>query len=326
MADIGATKTVLALYRQEGEGLVLEREERFLNALFQGIYEVCEAFLKKDDKIEAACLALAAPIRGRVIKLTNLSWVIDADLFKERLSIPNVFLINDLKASAFGLLTIGPNAYYTLQQGKVFPFENKALISPGTGLGEALLFFDGKGYVPSATEGGHTDFAARNEKEFALFKFLQAKFSHVSVERVVSGLGFVNLYKFLVEGEGRAETLQVKEEMFKRDPAQVITQFGLEGGCEVCVEVVSWFSSLLGAEAGNLALKTMALGGVFLGGGIPRKILEALKKREFLEAFLAKGRFSNLLKDIPVAVVLEEKTTTLGAVLYAQKCLSTKAS
>ncbi|MBS0585420.1 MAG: glucokinase [Verrucomicrobia bacterium] len=318
--DVGGTKTVFALYQEEGKKLTLVRKERFLNSDFENLFQMGHLFLGKEE-VDVACLAVAAPISKRSVTLTNLAWVIDADLFKETFGFKSVFLINDLKASAYGLSVLGPRDYCLLQRGKTVLYENKVLISPGTGLGEALLFFDGKEYLPSATEGGHTDFPATNEREFRLFQFLQKKFSHVSIERILSGPGFMLLYQFLVEVEGFSPKKEVEETMKKEDPSKVITKFGIEGSCFLCQEVLSLFTSILGKEAGNLALKAMALSGVFLGGGIPPKILSALKKDNFLSGFLAKGRFSDLLKDVPVAVVLEENTVINGAALYAQKSL-----
>jgi glucokinase len=226
--------------------------------------------------------------------------------------------LNDLEASAYGLRQLRKEELLLLQTGERKAQGNQALVSAGTGLGEAGLFWDGKSHHPFACEGGHCDFSVRNEEEIALFQYLKRKFEHVSAERVVSGPGLLNLFQFLIE-TGRCElSMEVKREMEKKDPAKVISDWGSQGKDKACAAALDWFVSAYGAEAGNVALKFLSLGGLYIGGGIAPHILDRLKNGPFLSSFLDKGRFKELLQTIPIWVVLNDDTALQGAAFYAE--------
>lgn len=317
--DIGGTKTLLALYENQGKGFVELRREKFNSHNHETFSEIVERFLVgEQEPPQKACFGIAGPVKNGVCHTTNLPWEIDAHKLSEKFSIPQVSLLNDLEANAYGLKTLKKKDFYTLNQGEPILEANQGLISAGTGLGEAPIFFvDGK-HIPSPSEGGHVDFAPRNELELELIRYLWEKFGHASYERVLSGQGLVNLYHFLLEVKHNRREKVVVEAMQKEDPAKVISRLGLLGECQVCQQALKWFCDLYGAEAGNFALKSYARGGVYIGGGIAPKILPELKKGEFMKSFMAKGRFSDFLSLVPVYVVLEEETALKGAAFYAR--------
>ena len=305
IGDIGGTKTNLALFETK-RPLSLIREETFPSANYGGLREIIDQFLAKEEKVEAACFGIAGPVRqGRVVA-TNLPWVIDQKQLQEKLHIDQVYLLNDLEANAYGICTLGEEEFFVLNKGEKGVIGNQALISAGTGLGQAGLFFDGKTHIPFACEGGHTDFAPRNQQEIDLLLFAQKKFGHVSYERILSGPGFPLLHEFLHKKEIDFGT---------DDPAKVITEKASTD--PICKEVMRLFVSIYGAEAGNLALKFLPFSGIYIGGGIAPKILDHTKKGAFMEAFVDKGRFNELLSSIPVKVILNDKTALLGACEYA---------
>lgn len=319
VGDIGGTKTVLALYELNNNKLSKKQEKRFPSKDHKSLEDIIQLFLPKDrKKIDAACFGIAGPIKNQMVKTTNLPWVIQAKKIQKKFSCKKVFLINDLLANAYGLSVLKPKQFFCLHKGKKNKKANQALISAGTGLGEASLFFTGDRTMPSPSEGGHTDFSPRDKREVELFFYLQKRFGHVSWERVLSGQGFCHLYEFLESQGYKKQTALEKKLLKEQDMAKVITELGLKGKSALCKETVDWFVSLYGAEAGNFALKIMAKGGVYLGGGIAPKILPALKKKTFLQSFLQKGRFRALLKDFPIYVVLEEKTALLGSLQYCR--------
>jgi len=304
--DIGGTKTHLALY----EGSRLVKDEKFHSHEFLGLAEIIRKF--HSGKIDKACFGVAGPVRDGHCKTTNLPWVIDAKELSSELKISHVSLINDLEATAWGIRCLKPNEFITLNEGTLQK-GNQAVIAAGTGLGEAGLYWDGNEHRPFSCEGGHTDFAPSNEQEIALWQYLKKKYGHVSYERVLSGPGLEHLFWFLVENKNRKERLEGEE------IPRLITEKGLSGESKTCGEVLDWFASLYGAEAGNLALKFLAVGGVFIGGGIVPKIIEVLQQGSFMKAFTGKGRFDVLLKSIPVKVILNENTALLGAAEFARR-------
>lgn len=318
--DIGGTKTLLAIYSGEGKKWTLEREQRYISRDYPNLEEIITAFLQEGKgDVSAACFGIAGPIKEGVAKATNLPWVVNAKNIQKQFKIPNTYLINDLKANAYGIQTLSEKDFYVLNEGKEIEGENRALVSAGTGLGEAPIIFHSGELIPTASEGGHADFAPRDDLEIALLKSLQSKFGHVSTERVLSGLGLENLYRFII-GEGIEKPLaEVKDAMQRENPGHVITDFALKGKCRACGRTVKWFSSLYGAEAGNFALKVMAVGGVYIGGGIAPKILPFLKEGDFLAAFKNKGRFAELLEEIPIRVILDENTALKGAAFFCEK-------
>ena len=315
-ADIGGTKTHLALYRKEGDSSSLCYEKKYSSQGASSLEEIVEAFQKeKPVPIEKACFAIAGPIVNQTCKATNLPWEIDASNLEKNLKIPKVVLINDLEANAYGLRMLRKAQFYEINKGKAIE-GNQALISAGTGLGEAGLYFDGKEHIPFASEGGHTDFAPINEEQVRLFEFLRKKNTHVSDERVLSGMGFLNIYDFFL-AEGFQEEKEV-ERAEESEKAKIVTDLAKSKKSEIAEQVVRLFVQLYAQEAGNVALKYLAVGGVFIGGGIAPKILFALKKESFMQQMSDKGRFESLLRSMPVKVILEENTALLGACYFCK--------
>lgn len=316
--DIGGTSTRLALAAVEGRALRLEAVERYVSREHRGLGDIVAIFLADHPAaVERACFGIAGPIRERRVETPNLPWVIEADRLETRFGIPAVRLLNDLEANAYGVFTLGADDFAVLNLGIPAADGNAAILSPGTGLGQAGYYWDGRELQPFASEGGHADFAARNELEVALFGWLQARHGHVSYERVLSGPGLVNLYTFLRDTGRGEETDGLAAEMRASDPAAAISKAALAGRSELAVAALDLFVSILGAEAGNLALKMKATRGVYLGGGIAPKILPWLQRSGFLEAFTDKGRFRGFMEAIPVQVILNEWTALRGAALGA---------
>lgn len=306
--DIGGTKSLLGVFTDNRPVPALVSEARFENSGYSCIEDIISAFLKKNaiKGVSAICLAVACPVEDNRGTLTNLKWHIDAKAIAEKIKIPAVTLINDLAATARGSLLLPDADLHILQNGTARP-GNRALIAAGTGLGEATLFWDGKVYLPSASEGGHTDFAPRTPLETELLAHLARVYGHVSYERVLSGPGLEAIYAFLKSRNDDNARLEASE----------IAEMALEGKDKICLEALELFVSIYGAEAGNLALKTMSVGGVYIGGGIAPKILKALQSETFLKAFREKGRFEGWLSRIPVYVIMNQKTALLGAASYA---------
>jgi glucokinase len=312
--DIGGTHTRLALFERGG---MVGEEKKFLSEQYESLELVVTEFLK-GKKVKCACFGVAGPVREGKSKVTNLSWVIDAKKMSQNLQIPSVYLLNDLEANAYGLKALKKEELFLLHQGKK-QIGNQALIAAGTGLGEAGLFWDGSAHRPFACEGGHTDFAPQTELEVELFLYLRKKFGHVSYERVISGPGLHQLFLFLVETGRQKWNPLVRKEMEKNDPARVISEWGRENRDPACSFALDWFISLYGAEAGNMALKFLSLGGFYVGGGIAPQILESMKKGKFHAAFIDKGRFKELLDSIPIWVVLNDNAALLGAAQYMER-------
>ena len=311
--DIGGTNTRLALF--EGGKLVGE-EKKFPSQKYPSLEKIIAEFLQ-GKRVEKACLGVAGPVRDGKSKITNLPWIIDTAIISKTLNIPTVHLLNDLEANAHGLKVLKKDELFVLHPGKV-QIGNQALIAAGTGLGEAGLFWDGKKHRPFACEGGHTDFAPRNELEIELLLYLKKKFGHVSYERVVSGPGLQNLFEFLIDTGKESLTSALKEEMSQRDPSRVISEWGCQDKDRACVRAVEWFISLYGAEAGNMALKFFAIGGFYLGGGIAPHMAQKIKEGRFHASFVDKGRFRELLESIPIWIVMNDNAALLGAANYLE--------
>jgi glucokinase len=252
------------------------------------------------------------------VQTTNLPWRIDADALMAQFSFTHCALLNDLEATAYGLPALEAEDLLTLQAGSADAAGNLAVIAAGTGLGEAGLFWDGKHHHPFATEGGHTSFSPSNTLEFALLRHLQRQFRHVSWERIVSGMGLVSLHDFLRDYRHREVPDWLVDEIRNGDAAAVISNAA--GRDELCAETMQLFVRLYGAEAGNLSLKVMSRGGLYLGGGIAPKILPMLQTGDFLEAFLNKGRMRHLLEAMPVRVILNDRAALYGPALHAAQC------
>ncbi|HEY2861158.1 MAG TPA: glucokinase [Terracidiphilus sp.] len=317
--DVGGTKVHLALYDFTNGKLDHRREERFPAREYSGLEAIVKEFLG-GDKATAACFGVPGPVRDGRLRLTNLPWTLDSREIAAHLGIDHVFLINDLEANGYGIAELQPDQIYTLSEGDPSQIGNRALIAAGTGLGEGLLTWNGRIHVPYPSEGGHADYAPRNEDEIDLLRFLKQKYNgRISWERVVSGMGMTSIYEFLRDVRGMEVDAALAEEVGAADdPNSVITQKALSGESEICVKTMDMFVSAYGAEAGNLALKILSVGGLYLGGGIAPRILEKLKDGTFIKAFTDKGRLSQLLVNMPVRVILESRAAVLGAAAYAE--------
>ncbi|MBI5345496.1 MAG: glucokinase [Deltaproteobacteria bacterium] len=318
--DVGGTKTYLGLFIASGGKLKALDVRKYVNRDYPGLEGILEDFLPviPCSGIRSAAFGIAGPVEDKRRRLTNIPWRIDEKSIRKKLGIKRLGLLNDLAAAAWGLQVIPKKDLVTIQKGS--PQKgNAAFIAAGTGLGEAMLFWDGRRHIPGSSEGGHADFAACCPFEAELFSYLTDKFGHVSYERVLSGSGLENIYKFIKERSGREEPGRLKKR-FKEaalDMASVISDEALKGGDMDCALALDTFVSIYGREAGNLALKAMAVGGVYVGGGIAPRILKALKSRRFTGAFADKGRFKGFLRRIPIYSVLNDKTALYGAARYA---------
>lgn len=315
--DIGGTKTRLALVEVNGTHVTLKREHSYPSQSHAWFDELLDDFLAASGTRIHAALGVAGPIQGRVVQTTNLPWMIDADALQQRFGFLSCHLLNDLEATAWGLPALGEQDLLTLQVGAEGAAGNRAVIAAGTGLGEAGLYWDGERHLPYATEGGHASFAAGNPLEFELLQHLQQRFQHVSWERVVSGMGIVSIYEFLCAYRNTQAQGDLPRQMRDGDAAAVIAQAAMHASDALCVETMQCFVRLYGAEAGNVALKLMSCGGLYIGGGIAPKILPLLQTGEFLQAFLDKGRMRHLLLDMPVKVILNDRAALYGPALYA---------
>jgi len=318
--DVGGTKTSLALYRREARGLLRNRTATYRSREHAGLDPILRDFLRGGASVERACIGVAGPVEDGRCRLTNLDWEVDEADLRRTLGVRDAYLINDLQATASSLPFLQESDRAVIQKGNPDPRGNMAVLSAGTGLGEGFLVGSGAGYIPLASEGGHVDFAPRDEREMRLHAFLRARHGRVSVERVLSGPGLHDVYRFLREEERMAEEPGIAAEVAGGEPQHAIVRHGLAGGQGACAETVRIFCSLYGAEAGNLALQYLATGGVFLGGGIAPAILTALRRGEFLSAFLDKGRMRDLLSRVPVAVILDPGAPLLGAASFAAAC------
>src|SRR3954447_4671884 len=317
--DIGGTKTVLALYEEAGDDLKQLRDETFKSKDHSSLEQILGKFLK-GEKLKAGCFGVAGAVIEGKAQTTNLTWMLDEVKLAAAIGAPRVKLLNDLEAAAYGMLHLKPDELVSLNPHADQPRKgNVAVIAAGTGLGEGMLYFDGQSHHPLASEGGHCDFAPRTDVEIDLLHYLRDKFKgHVSYERVLSGPGYMNVYEFLRDKGYHPETPSLREKLKTSEvPSATITQLGLTGEDALCLATNDLFSAIYGAESGNLALKCVAVGGVFVGGGIAPKMLKALQKGNFLEGFLDKGRFANLMKSLPVFVSLNPRAPLIGAAHYA---------
>ncbi|HWE84641.1 MAG TPA: glucokinase [Terracidiphilus sp.] len=317
--DVGGTKVHLALYDFSNGKLEHRREERFPAREYAGLEAIVREFLG-GDKATAACFGVPGPVRDGRLRLTNLPWTLDARELSLHLDIDHVFLINDLEANGYGVAELQADQIFTLSEGDPGQIGNRALIAAGTGLGEGLLTWNGRIHVPYPSEGGHADYAPRNEEEIELFRFLKLKYQgRISWERVISGMGMTNIFEFLRDARGMEVEPALAEEMQAADDGNaIITRKGLSGESEICARTLDMFVSAYGAESGNLALKVLSVGGLYLGGGIAPRLLEKLKDGTFMKAFTDKGRLSQLLINMPVRVILESRAAVLGAAAYAE--------
>ena len=317
--DIGGTSTRLALF-EAGKGTLEHAAiEQYTNREHPGLGAIVTRFRAGHaDAIDDACFGVAGPVIDGHVETPNIPWVVDAAALGREVGLASVVLINDLVANAQGIFQLEPADFAPLAPGAPGSAGNVAVISAGTGLGEAGMYWDGRAHHPFACEGGHADFAPRTDIEIDLLRHLRQKFDdHVSWERLVSGPGLFNIYEFLRDTGHGMEPDWLRAAIAAGDPPAVIGRAAIDGRSELCAQALDLFASTYGAEAGNLALKIMATGGVYLGGGIAPKVLTRIDPAGFLESFRAKGRLRDLLERIPVRVITNEHTALFGAARYA---------
>jgi len=312
--DIGGTHARLAFFEVADGRFQIKSCTVFPSHEFGGLDQIVGRFMAAASfQPAAACFGIAGPVRDGRVQASNLPWVVESSSLARELKLKNVILINDLEANAWGIAALQSKDLVALNPRQGSGSGNQAVISAGTGLGEAGMYWAEKSYEILASEGGHGDFAPRNELEIEMLRFLISRFGHVSTERVVSGPGLVNIFEFLCQtGRGKAPEW-LADEMSRDDPAAVISRAGIEGKCPVCEQALDIFISAYAAESGNVALRFMATGGVYLGGGIAPKLLPKLQERSFMDAFTGKGRLRSLLESIPVHVIMNDQTALLGA-------------
>jgi len=312
--DIGGTNARLAYFQPQNGRFQLVSERVFPSRDHRGLGEIVTRFLDESGtRPEAACFGIAGPVRNGRVETSNLPWVIEQSVLANQIHLAATLLINDLEASAWGIGALGIEDLVTLNPGAGSVAGNQAVVAPGTGLGEAGLFWDGSRHHVFACEGGHTDFAPRGELQIELLRFLVAKFGHVSYERILSGPGLVNVYEFLRASGCGKDSAELSAAMKAGDPAAAISQAALSGEDSLAGKALDLWIAVYGAETSNLGLKIMSTGGLFLAGGISPKILPKLKGSLFMEAFLEKGRMRALVEAMPVHVVTNEKAGLLGA-------------
>lgn len=348
--DIGGTKTNLALYEWTNERVDPIRLESFHSADYTSLEDILSEFLSpptapvvvgsdqsnvsekeglqtaSEMKVTAACFGIAGPVIDNHCETTNLPWVVDGLTIADRFAVPRVQLLNDLEATAYGILSLRPDELEVLNAGNP-PKKRQALalIAAGTGLGEAILFWDGKSYRPMPSEGGHADFGPNNDQEIELLRYLRSQYLHVSYERILSGPGLHAIYEFLRDTK-KNEPTWLMEKIKAGNPAAEIAQAGLQGQAEIATQALELFASIYGAESGNLALKALSLDGVYVGGGIAPKLITKLKDGTFMKGFLNKGRYKKLLSKMPVKVIMNQQTALLGAASVASALSLKQAS
>jgi glucokinase len=320
--DVGGTKVALALFDFQSGSLHHTAEKRYPAKDYPSLEVIVKEFLaeqQQEGKVSAACFGVPGPVRHGVLRLTNLPWTLDSRKLSLDLGIDHLFLINDLEANGYGIPELKSDQVFTLSAGDPSVAGNRALISAGTGLGEAFLVWNGNRHIPMASEGGHCDFAARNEDDIDLLRHLQKKLGgRVSYERVIAGVGMKDVYDFLRDVRKMDEPAWLRQRMETEDPNAVIGELAEDGKNDLCAKTLDIVVGAYGAEAGNLALKVLATGGVYVGGGIAPKILKKLQDGSFMKAFTDKGRLSDLLVQTPVRVILESRAALMGAAAYAE--------
>jgi glucokinase len=316
--DVGGTKCNLALFSERGGKLTPVFKQRFASKEFPRFELIVKEFsrqaaaLLSSNGILAAGFGVAGPVMNNRVRATNLPWIVDAETLSRELRVPQIVLLNDLGATGHSIEHLAPEEFCVLNPGKPEPGGTRALIAAGTGLGQSFLVWDGQRYRVAPSEGGHSDFAPRTDQEIELLRYMRRRYPQVSWELILSGRGFRTIHEFLAP--------DVRHPSFDdpdTDPAPEITRLGLAKTCRVCVETLDLWTAMYGSETGNLALKVLALGGVYVAGGIAVKILEKIRDGAFFRAFKDKESFEGLLSNIPVSVVLNESAPLLGAAYEA---------
>jgi len=322
--DIGGTKTRVGVFEVDGVECAPVEERSYPSRDYPGLTEIVVDFVGSSGKdCRAACFGIAGPVTGRRMRTTNLPWVVDADELKTRSGIPTVALLNDLEATGWGVFALEQSQVVVLNPGRTDATGNGAVIAAGTGLGEGGIYWNGSEARPFACEGGHASFSPTDEVGDRLLQFLRHLHGHVSWERVLSGPGLADLFRFMVSEAGELEPDWFLEADRAGDPVPAISEMALEGRCDISVRTLELFARLYGEEAGNLALKVMATGGVWVGGGIAPRIRRFLEDGAFMNGFLAKGRMRPLLESMPVRIILDDRAALLGAARFAASLLAT---
>jgi glucokinase len=316
--EIGATGTRLAAFEKEGSRLQLVVEKTYMSQEHSSLSEIITAFINAEGiAAHSACFGVAGPVRRGRSKISNLPWVIDSRDLARQLKLDSVGMINDLEAYAYGIDGLDSKDFVTLNEGSEDAEGNRAVISARTGLGVAGMYWDGYRHHPFACEGGHSDFAPRNALEMELLAYLQKKYGRISYERLLSGPGIKNIYDFLRDAHKAEEPPWLKDQISAApDPPAVISQLAQEGKAAICDQTLKIFVSIYGAETGNCALNFLSTGGIFIGGSVAAKNVSRMKDPIFMESFLDKGRMVDLLKEIPVTIVLNDDSGIIGAARY----------
>ena len=317
VGDVGGTKTLLAIASRTRDGWAIDRRERYASDRHGSLQEPLRSFLQSTTPPEAACFGVAGPVQGRRVEGTNLPWTVDADELERSLAIPHVHLVNDLVATAMGTLFVDPAKLEIVQVGDPAPRGTRAVIAPGTGLGEATLVRHRGEPIPLPNEGGHGSFAPNGDRQIELLRHLEAELGRCSLDRVLSGPGLVRIYEFLRETGETPEEPALHEALKSGDPAGAIAGAALTRSEPLASAALDLFVDIFGAEAGDLALRSLATGGVYLAGGIPPQIAPALSDGRFLEAFLRKGRSRPFVERVPVLLVRDPDVALLGAAALA---------
>lgn len=319
--DIGGTKTLLGLFHPDNLREPVEKAI-FPSQNYSSLDDIVVEFVRSiGERIESACFGIAGPVVDGNCLTTNLPWNVRSDNLARLLEVGQATLLNDLEAFGYGIPLLTDDEMFVLNEGQ--PAEgNCGIIAAGTGLGQASMIWDGSRHIPSASEGGHVDFAPRNELEVELLRFMLKQFDRVSVERLVSGPGLFLIYDFLRSSGYGVESDDIAHQLLDQDPSSVVSAAALEGSDELSVRALDVFTSLYGAAAGNLALTLLATGGIYIGGGIAPKILKKLTDGTFMRAFVDKGRFEGLLSKMPVRVILNSELPLFGSARVAAASLA----
>lgn len=316
--EIGGTRTRLAAFDKDGSKLHLVVEKTYPSQEHSGLSEIVSAFIKTEGiPVHTACFGVAGPVRRGRSKISNLDWVIDSRDLAKLLKLGTVGMINDSEAYAYGIDGLDSKDLVTLNEGSEDAEGNRAVISARTGLGVAGLYWDGFRHHPFGCEGGHADFAPRNELETEMLAYLQKKYDHISYERILSGPGIKNIYDFLRDSKTAEEPAWLKDQMAAAaDPSALISKLAAEGKAPICDQTMTIFVSIYGAQTGNVALNFMATGGVYIGGIVAARNVKKMKDPIFMQSFLGKGRMESLLKEMPVTIVLNDNSGLIGAARY----------
>src|ERR1700683_1884396 len=329
VGDIGATRVRLAAFETEGNRLQCVVEKDYMSQERGGLSEILSQFIRTEGiPVHSACFGVAGPVRSGRSKISNLPWVIDSRELGKQLKLNSVGLLNDLEAYAYGIDALASKDFITASEGAQDAEGNRAVISARTGLGMAGLYWDGFRHHPFACEGGHADFAPRNELQMELLAYLQKKYGRISCERLLSGPGIRNIYEFLRDAHKAEEPAWLRDEITTAsDVPALISRVALEGKAAICDQALTIFVSVFGAETGNCALHYMSTGGIFIGGSIAAKIVPKMKDPAFMQSFLDKGRMETILKDMPVKIVVNDTSGMIGAARYTlvQKAFPTSS-